>query len=50
MKILNSGEHFVVKTVDGEGLEYETTNNLLTPFKLIKTLSKKEVNEYETTC
>lgn len=49
MIIVVAGVRFVLKTEDGEGLEYEVTNNLLTPFKLIKTLSKKEVDEGEST-
>jgi len=45
MKILNMGERFIIKTDNGEGLEYEVTDKIVTPFQLIKTLSKEEVDK-----
>ena len=47
MKVLNKGEHIILKVETGEGLEYEITDNLVNPFQLVMTLSKEEVDEYE---
>lgn len=46
MKTLDIGDHFIVRISNGEGLEYEVTNNIITPFRLIKTLSREEVVKY----
>jgi len=45
MKILDKGERFIIRIDDGEGIEYEVTDKIITPFQLIKTLSKEEVDE-----
>jgi len=47
MKVVIEGEYLIVRLDDGEGLMYEVTNSLTNPFKLIKTLSKKEVEDNE---
>jgi len=49
MKVVIEGEYLIIRLDDGEGLLYEVINSLTNPFKLIKTLSKEGVKEYETT-
>jgi len=46
--IVKQGEMVILKNDDGEGLLYSVTGSLIKPFELIKTLSKEEVNKYET--
>lgn len=47
MRILNIGDYFIIRLDDGDGIKYQVTNNIITPFKLIKTLSEVEVDEHE---
>lgn len=48
MHIVMEGDQIILKIKNNEGLLYSVTDSLIKPFELIKTLSKKEVNEYET--
>jgi len=48
MQVVKEGDQLILKTEIGEGLLYSITGSLINPFELIKTLSKKEVNELET--
>ena len=47
MQVVKEGEQIILKIENGEGLLYSVTGGLVNPFELIKTLSKKEVNELE---
>lgn len=46
MKIIDKGEHFIIKIETGEGIEFKTTDSLFAPFEMIRTLSKKEVDKH----
>lgn len=47
MKIVELGDLFIVKIETGEGLLYRVTHDLVTPFDLVKTLTKTEVEKRE---
>ncbi len=40
------GDKLVVELENGEGILYEIIDDLVNPLKMIKTLSKEQVNEY----
>ncbi|MDG7054228.1 MAG: hypothetical protein JRZ95_02795 [Nitrososphaerota archaeon] len=44
--IANLGDKLVVELENGEGILYEIIDDLVNPLKMIKTLSKEQVNEY----
>ena len=44
--IAKLGDKLVVELENGEGILYEIIDDLVNPLKMIKTLSKKQVNEY----
>ena len=48
MNIVRIGDLFIVKIETGEGLLYRVTHDLVTPFSLVKTLTKEEVKKRES--
>ena len=44
--IAKLGDKLVVELENGEGILYEIIDDLVSPLKMIKTLSKEQVNEY----
>jgi len=44
--IANPGDKLIVEFEGGEGILYEIIDDLVNPLKMIKTLSKEQVNEY----
>ena len=48
MKLLKSGDLFVHKLNNGEGMLYKITEDPISPLALEKTLSPNEVKEIET--
>ena len=47
MIVLKQGERFIFKIETGEGLLYEGTDSLISPFQFVRTLSEDEVKEHE---
>lgn len=45
--IVKTGDKIAHRLENGEGILYEVEEDLLNPFKMIKTLSKDEVNLYK---
>ncbi len=48
MQIVKEGNQIILKLENGEGLLYSVTGSLISPFELIKTLPKEEVDKLET--
>lgn len=48
MKIIKSGEQFIHKLANGEGMLYQMSEDPINPFKLLKTLSPSKTKEMET--
>lgn len=45
--IVKTGDKFVYQLDNGEGILYGVVEDLINPFRMIKTLSKNEVNSYK---
>ena len=46
--MIKSGEQFVHKLDNGEGMLYKITEDPMIPLQLVKTLSPNQVNDLET--
>ena len=45
--VTKSGDKLVVELENGEGILYEIIDDLINPLRMIKTLTKEQVNEYK---
>ncbi len=47
ISFVKSGDKLVVELEDGEGILYEIIDDLVNPLRMIKTLSKDEIEEHK---
>ena len=45
--ITKSGDKLVVQFSDGDGILYEITEDLINPFRMIKTVSQNEIEKFQ---
>jgi hypothetical protein len=45
--IAKSGDKLVVQFDDGDGILYEITEDLINPFRMIKTVSQNEIEKFQ---
>ena len=48
ISVVKSGDKLVVQFVDGDGILYEITEDLINPLKMIKTLSHAEIEKFKS--
>jgi len=48
ISVVKSGDKLVVQFVDGDGILYEITEDLVNPLKMIKTLSHAEIEKFKS--
>ena len=47
ISIVKSGDKLVVELDDGDGILYEITEDLINPFRMIKTVSQNEIEKFQ---
>jgi len=47
ISIVKSGDKLVVELDDGDGILYEITEDLINPFRMIKTVSQTEIEKFQ---
>ena len=47
ISIVKSGDKLVVELDDGDGILYEITDDLINPFRMIKTVSQNEIEKIQ---
>ena len=47
ISIVKSGDKLVVELDDGDGILYEITEDLINPFRMIKTVSRNEIEKFQ---
>ena len=47
ISIVKSGDKLVVELDDGDGILYEITDDLINPFRMIKTVSQNEIEKFQ---
>ena len=47
ISIVKSGDKLVVELDDGDGILYEITEDLINPFRMIKTVSQNEIVKFQ---
>lgn len=47
VSVVKQGDKLILELEDGEGILYEIVDDLVNPLRMIKTLSKKEIHNYE---
>jgi len=45
--VANSGDKLIVQFSDGDGILYEITEDLVSPLRMIKTLSSDEIEKFK---
>ena len=45
--MIKAGDKLIVELENGDGILYEIVDDLVNPLRMIKTLSKEQVNEYK---
>ena len=48
ISVVRSGDKLVVQFVDGDGILYEITEDLVNPLKMIQTLSHAEIEKFKS--
>tara|TARA_B100001079_G_scaffold37405_1_gene28711 strand:- start:357 stop:614 length:258 start_codon:yes stop_codon:yes gene_type:complete len=47
ISIVKSGDKLIVELDDGDGILYEITDDLINPFRMIKTVSQNEIEKFQ---
>ena len=47
INIVKSGDKLIVELDDGDGILYEITDDLINPFRMIKTVSQNEIEKFQ---
>ena len=47
ISVVKSGDKLVVELDDGDGILYEITDDLINPFRMIKTVSQNEIEKFQ---
>jgi hypothetical protein len=47
ISVVKSGDKLVVELDDGDGILYEITEDLINPFRMIKTVSQNELEKFQ---
>ena len=47
ISVVKSGDKLVVELDDGDGILYEITEDLINPFRMIKTVSQTEIEKFQ---
>ena len=45
--VVKSGDKLIVELDDGDGILYEITEDLINPFRMIKTVSQNEIEKFQ---
>ena len=45
--VVKSGDRLIVEFDDGDGILYEITEDLINPFRMIKTVSQNEIEKFQ---
>ena len=45
--VVKSGDKLIVELDDGDGILYEITDDLINPFRMIKTVSQNEIEKFQ---